>query len=215
MATIAEFTIPSGALPFGALLVENPGTRIEIERIVPTDESIMPFFWVYESDPEQFLEQAEREPEVSEIHLLARVDDGALFRAEWTPEAEMVRSLSRLAGTIIEAEGTSEFWRVELRAQDSTALWQFQKLFQDQGIPVTLVSLYNLEETIEGSEQTLTPKQRETLIIAFQRGYFDSPREVSREELGEHFDISPRAVSERLRRGTRNLITSTLLPPDD
>lgn len=46
MSFVAEFTMPPEALPFGETLKENPGTEIEVERIVPTQESALPFFWV-------------------------------------------------------------------------------------------------------------------------------------------------------------------------
>jgi len=212
MSFVAEFTIPPEAIPFGDTLVENPDMRIEVERIVPTAESALPFFWVWGSDPEHFMDAAENEEEIANTRMLEAVENGALFRAEWSPNATLVRGLSDLKATILESEGTAEQWRFEVRAQDRNAFIEFQEVFQKEGIPISLTRIYDLAELVEGDRQTLTPKQRETLIRAYREGYFDKPRKVSQEELGAELGVSYRSISERLRRGTRNLIVATLLP---
>ncbi|WP_436344006.1 helix-turn-helix domain-containing protein [Natronorubrum sp. FCH18a] len=212
MSIIAEFTIPPEALPFGDTLVEAPNTRIEVERIVPTQESAFPFFWVWGSEPEAFMDAAEAEPNVANVHLLDHVEDGALFRAKWSPNAELIRGIRRLDATIIEAVGTSEHWRFEVRTQEQDAFTDFQRIFDEQGISISLNRLYDLAEVVEGNHRSVTPEQRETLIAAYQDGYYEKPRQTTQEELGEQFDISYRAVSERLRRGNRNLIGDALLP---
>lgn len=212
MATVAEFTIPPEALPFGETLDKQPSMRIEVERIVPTVETALPFFWVWGAEPEIFMEAAEDEPDVQETRLLERVDSGALFRAEWSPDAEIVKGLKELGATILESEGTSERWRFEVRAQNREKFVEFQEVFQEQGVPINLIQVYDLAELVEGEDRSLTQEQRDTLIAAYQNGYFDKPRKVTQEELGEEFGISHRAISERLRRGTRNLIATSLLP---
>lgn len=63
------------------------------------------------------------------------------------------------------------------------------------------------------SERPVTPEQREVLVAAYEQGYFDQPRQVTQTELGQQFGISGRAVSNRLLRGTKNLISSNLLEP--
>ena len=215
MSFVAEFTIPPDVLPFGDTLKAYPDMRIEVERIVPTHESALPFFWVWGHDPEIFMDAAETEPEVKETRLLESVENGGLFRAEWSPDATIIKGFKQLAVTIVESEGTSDRWRFEVRAQDRNTFREFQEIFQDQGVPISLTRLYDLAELVEGDRQTLTPKQRETLLQAYQTGYFDKPRKVTQSELGEQLGVSYRAISERLRRGTRNLIAATLLPSAD
>lgn len=212
MSLVAEFTIPPRALPVGETLVANPGTRIEIERIVPTQESALPFFWVWGEQPEEFMDEAEAEPNMAEVNLLERVTDGALFHAEWTPNAELIQGIKRLNATIIEATGTADHWRFEVRTAEQAAFREFQEIFEDHDIPVALEQLYDLAELVESESQVVTTEQRETLLTAYREGYFEKPRQTTQEELSEHFDVSSRAISDRLRRGTRNLIATTLLP---
>lgn len=215
MSIVAEFTIPAEALPAGDLLVENPDMQIEIERIVPTRESAFPFFWVWGPDPETFKENVEREPSMEEVDVLDRVDDGALFRAEWTPDAELIQGIRQLNAVIIEATGTSEHWCFQIRTQERDAFTEFRSLFQQQGISVHLNRIYDFSEMVEGDTRPITPAQRETLLTAYREGYFEQPRQTTQEELAEQFSVSRRAVSDRIRRGTRNLIATSLLPSEE
>lgn len=215
MSTVAEFTVPVEALPGGDTLTEMPGIRIEIERIVPTQESALPYFWVWGEQPKAFIKRVRREPDIEETELLESVEDGALFRAEWEPNVELIQGINRLNATIIEASGTSENWRFQVRTQEREAFNEFQTVFQQQGIDIHLVRLYDLAELVDGVNRSLTPKQRETLVAAYQEGYFESPRQTTQEELGDRLGISRRAVSDRLQRGIQKLISTQLLPSEE
>jgi predicted DNA binding protein len=59
----------------------------------------------------------------------------------------------------------------------------------------------------------LTDTQREALVLAYERGYFGSPRETSLEEVAAELDITQQSLSSRLRRGHRRLIAATLVDP--
>ena len=215
MSLVAEFTIPPEGLPFGAALEKHPDVEVEIERIVPTDESALPFFWVWGPDPERFVSDAEQEPEIADVRLLDDVEAGALFRAEWSPDARIIEGIRELEGTLLESSGTAEGWRFRVRGQDREAFVEFQGVFVEQQIPITLERLYTLSELVQGEHRELTDEQRETLILAYREGYFEEPREITQEALGDSLGVSYRAVSDRLRRGTGALIASTLLPSAD
>lgn len=212
MTVVAEFTIPPESFPFGETLVEMPDIEIEVDQIVPSGESALPFFWVRGCDPEAFMECAEGEPRVAGNRLLEKVGSTALFRAEWSLDAGLITGLKELDVTIVESVGTADHWRFEVRTEDRDSFVEFQEVFEEQGIPIDLTRLYDLEELIEGTHRDLTPDQRETLLTAYREGYFDRPQGATQADLAEKFGISRRAVSERLRRGTRNLVGATLLP---
>lgn len=212
MSIVADFLIPPEAVPSGETLTEFPGATIQLERIVPTEERALPFFWVFDADPEAVLEHLRTEGEIAAVDMLAETDDGALFKAEWEAEAEVIEGIRALRATILEATGTTGGWLFQVRAEDRERLATFQRIFTDQGIPVEVRRIYNFAELVE-TGRSVTPEQRETLVAAYERGYFDQPRGITQEELGAEFDISGRAVSNRLRRGTRNLVASTLLEP--
>lgn len=58
----------------------------------------------------------------------------------------------------------------------------------------------------------LTEKQRETLALAIDKGYYERPREADLTDLAGALDLSKSAVSQRLRTAERKLITATLEP---
>lgn len=122
MNTVAEFTVPPEPFPFGITLAETPTVEIEVDRTVPTEESVLLFFWVRGCDPEVFIRYAEREPEVRDTRTLEAIDRGALFRAEWTPNASIIDGLRELNATIVEAIGTAERWRFEIRTESREAV---------------------------------------------------------------------------------------------
>lgn len=214
MTYVAEFTIPPESFPFGETLVAMPGVEIEVDQIVPTDESALPFFWVRGCDPEEFLEAAEAEDDVEDTRALETVGETALFRARWKPSAGVIEGLQDLDATIVESVGTAESWRFEVRTADRAAFNRFRDVFEAEGIEVDLTRIYDLGDVVDGERNALTDDQRETLLAAYQAGYYETPRETTQAELGERFGITSRAVSDRLRRGTRNLIRGALLSRD-
>lgn len=213
MSIIAEFSIPPEALPGGRLLVEMPDVSVELERIVPSDESVLPFFWVWGDDAETFVERGRHEDGIADIEILDSVEQGILVRATWRPDSAIIRAIKALRATILEASGTAEGWSFRVRADDREGVATFQQAFTNQGVTVQLDRIYNLSELLGGGQYELTPEQREALVAAYENGYYEKPRRITQQELGERFGITSRAVSDRLRRGTANLVASTLLSP--
>lgn len=212
MSYVAEFTIPAESFPFGQTLQEMPDLEVEVDEIIPADETALPFFWVRGCDPDEFVDAAEHESEVWNTRLLEAVGDVALFRAEWHPNAAVIQGLKDLDATIVESVGTASHWRFEVRTESREPFARFQTIFREQGVPIDLRRLYSLDELLEGHRPELTTTQRETILAAYNQGYFDEPRETTQDELSDQFGVSRRAVSERLRRATRNLVEATLLP---
>lgn len=211
MSIVAEFTIPVDALPGGDVLTEFPETVLELERIVPTAENALPFLWVWSDAVDTFIQHAQTEDEIAGIEVLETVEQGALVRATWTPQADLVHGIEALNATILEAEATAEEWFFRIRTDDRDAVTTFQEIFTAHDIPVTLDRVYDLSKLAAGEQYGLTSDQRETLITAYEKGYYEKPRQTTQQELGDEFNITSRAVSDRLRRGTANLITNTLL----
>ncbi|MFB6224144.1 MAG: helix-turn-helix domain-containing protein, partial [Haloarcula sp.] len=55
-----------------------------------------------------------------------------------------------------------------------------------------------------------TAEQQAALAAAHSEGYFEVPRGISQAELAKKLDISPSAVSQRIRRGMDQIIGSEL-----
>lgn len=57
----------------------------------------------------------------------------------------------------------------------------------------------------------LSHQQRDALILALERGYFDVPRGVTLTEIGDELGITQQATSERIRRAAQKVLRSVLL----
>ncbi|WP_134669763.1 helix-turn-helix domain-containing protein [Halorussus marinus] len=214
MSVIAEVTVPVADFPLGRALTAAPEMRIELERVVPTGEGVMPFFWVWGDDVDSFVAALESNPAVDRVAVLDRLDDGALVEAVWSDDPGLIEGVIESRATLLEVVRREDWWVFRLRSPDHGAIAGLQRYCADNGVDLRLNWIHTLSEFDAGEQYGLTDDQRETLVAAFEAGYFDDPRGTSLAALGERFGISPRAVSKRLRRGLRNLVDAALADHD-
>lgn len=72
------------------------------------------------------------------------------------------------------------------------------------------VTLGRLETFTETTESPLTDRQRDVVIEALTRGYYDWPRGINNENLAAELDISRATLHEHLRRAEKKLLTMAL-----
>lgn len=211
MATEATFTVPSATFPLGTVFETLPEVKVELERIVPGVEVVIPYFWV-RGVATKDIEAAFFDHEgVREIHLIDSVEDEYLLRVEWEPSyVGILTTLTETGVQLIEAVGTAEYWTFEIRGDKRAHVSDFQALCRERDIPITLTALHALTPIETATEAVLTDAQQEALQLAYERGYFESPRQVTMTELGEELGISQQAVASRLRRGIRGILGQTL-----
>ena len=77
-------------------------------------------------------------------------------------------------------------------------------------IPITLTELHALTPVETATEEAVTDTQQEALVLAYEHGYFESPRWATMDEFGEELGISQQAIASRLRRGIKHILGSTL-----
>lgn len=216
MSWIAEFTLPAADFPLGKVFEDWPWLTLELDRVVPTGDTVMPYFWVYLNDDTPVLSEVEELfsnlPQLRSGELMDVVDGRGLFRAVWEPEYMGVMSaIPRADLTVISASGSKDGWLFELRAESGDQFSEFQHLCEADGINVELARLSRLSEEKSGSEYGLTPGQKEALLVAYRGRYYDDSRPTDMEALADQLDISRQAFSDRLRRGYRNLIENTII----
>ena len=212
MSVVVEFTVAADSFALGRSLGEQEGMEIELERVVPTPNSVMPFFWVRGGDPES-LERGVRDSSyIENLTALDSVGDRVLYRVDWTGNyGNLVQGIVQTEGTVLEASGNPT-WTFHVRFFDHEAVADFYNYCTDHEISVHIERVYSLtEESVRGRSFDLTAEQREALVLALRRGYFETPREVSMEELAAELDITQQAFSDRLRRGNERVLRNVLL----
>ncbi|AXG08314.1 bacterio-opsin activator (plasmid) [Haloplanus rubicundus] len=211
MATEATFTVPPDEFPLGTIFASVPGVTVELERIVPRKDVIIPYFWVRGVDIDDVEDSFSTHPGVKAIRLIDSVDDEYLLRVEWDPEYEgILTALGETEIPLITAIGTNEQWTFEIRGDHRRDIATFQQRCRERDILITLTALHALTPVETATETALTDPQLEALVLAYERGYFNSPRDTTMAELGEELGISQQAIASRLRRGIRRILSQTL-----
>lgn len=212
MAIEATFTATDGEFPLAAVFAEFPDAVIELDRVVPTDEFIVPYFWVRDAEFENISMENVTHSGIHDIRVVDNVDGAAFIRIDWDLAYQSV--LTAIIETnvhLISARGSENQWSFEFRAESQQALADFQSYCQDHDIPLELTKLHALSPLESGQEYDLTDTQREAMTVAYTLGYYESPREATRQDVANKLGVSPQAVGSRLQRGTRRLIASTLI----
>lgn len=210
MNVITDISIPADAFPLGRVLDEYPDVEIELERLVPLSEGIIPLFWVDDGNADGIETTLLEDPLTERVKQLTQTDSRVLYEIQWSPDVDgLVQSIIETDTRILEAEGTADVWDFRLQFSTHNDLSAFREACEDHDIPLTLRRLYNPSLPEEGGQ--LSAPQYEALIAAYRGGYFEVPRQTSMNTLAKEFDISDSAVSQRIRRGTAALIAETLL----
>jgi len=210
MATVMEFTSPAAEFPLGSVFENLPGVTVELERLIPHETLIIPYFWVRGGESEDIEAAFEEHAGVANIRLVDSVENEYLMRAEWQPEYfGILSALARASVVVLTGIGTKGGWRFEVRGESQEAIAEFRDFCQENDIPISITAVHAMLP-IQGEGYELTRKQREALVLAYERGYFDTPRKASLEEIADELDITQQSLSSRLRRGHRRLIGATL-----
>ena len=210
MATVMEFTSPVEEFPLGSIFENLPGVTVELERLIPHETLVIPYFWVRGARSEDIQEAFEPHVGVSDIRQVDRVEDEYLMSAEWEQEYfGILSALAKAKVTLLTGIGTKNEWRFEVRGESQESIAEFREYCQENDIPISITAVHAMLP-IQGEGYELTETQREALVLAYERGYFDTPRETSLEEIADELGITQQSLSSRLRRGHRRLIGATL-----
>lgn len=98
---------------------------------------------------------------------------------------------------------------VRVRVPHREALATLREYCRANDIPFRLKRIYEEGPSAAGG-YGLTDAQRTALQRAYELGYFDSPRTVTLDVIGDDLGISRQAVANRLRRGHNRLIEATI-----
>ncbi|MDS0478585.1 helix-turn-helix domain-containing protein [Natrinema sp. 1APR25-10V2] len=200
MTVIADITVPADAFELGRVLQDFPNVEVELERIVPLQESIIPLFWISGTDTVEIEAALTENQHTTSVTQLTTANDETLFEVRWTDQINgIVEALIDTRAKILEASGEAETWDFRLRFETREQLSDLNMSLTDAGIPVTLRHIYN--PSVPEDASTLSEEQREALLQAYRRGFFEIPRGVTLAELAEEMGISDSALSQRMRRG--------------
>lgn len=207
-----HLVIDADAFELGRVTRGAPGVHLELERVVPTTEGAMPFFWASGTDIEAFERSVREDESVASLTRLTRAGDRVLYQVEWgDATATLTEVLAAGGATVLEASG-NESWSLRVRFPDHERLSAFHDACRARGVDFRVERIYALDdEDSAGDDFDLTAEQTEALVAAVERGYFEVPRGVTLSEVAAELGISQQAASERVRRGADAILRRVLL----
>lgn len=213
MSVFAEFHAPVTAHPLGKFLARYPDVAVDLDRVVPTGVPVY-YVWLRGDQLDALVDDLRDDPTVASVSLVGDLPDRTHLRVEWTSvESPLFDLVEENGATMTDVHGAHDGWTFTLRFADQASVATFYE--SCRGLTMELRQVYEADGFSERDAYDVTPIQMETLLTAYERGYFDIPRGVTLAELAEQLGVSEQAVSERLRRGLTALLVSTLTGPDD
>lgn len=118
MTVIADITVPADAFELGRVLQDFPNVEVELERIVPLQESIIPLFWISGIDTAEVEAALTETQHTKSVTILTTANDETLFEVRWTDQIDgIVEALIDTRAKILEARGEAETWDFRMRSR--------------------------------------------------------------------------------------------------
>ena len=213
MNTVAEVRIPAEEFVLETTLHAVPDVEFELVQMVAcSDEHVMPFVWVTASDFDRVEQAFEVDSTVENVTLLADLGEKRLYQMDWIARLRLIiYPLLEERGTILNAYGKREQWYLRMLFPSRDCLSSTYDFCREHDLTLQIENIYTMGGSDRRGQYGLTHEQHTALLAALERGYYDIPRTITLEELADQLDISHQALSERLRRGSENLLQNTLV----
>ncbi len=214
MTTIVEATLSAEQFALAETLRRRPETEFEAVRVVVDGtDRVLPFLWATASDLDGLSAVVAEDPTTRSVDVLTALDEEHLFRVEW---AERVRTVPRVLvdaeGTVVDAYARNGDWTFRVLFPEHDAVSATHDVCEEYGLDVSFDRIYDLSGSFRRGRFGLTEHQHETILTAYDRGYYDVPRGATLADLADELGVSHQALSERLRRGHGTLVERALRP---
>lgn len=213
MTVLVELIVPADEFVLAEPLTSVPTIRLEIKRVVAGVEEITPYFWAFGGELPQFEQLLRADSNIREVLILEETQaEERFYRVSWQQKTpDILLAASEAKATILEAVTTEGGeWELEALFATDEDLARFHEYAETNDLDFQLKRVYYPQNPEEQGEYDLTPQQLEAVELAYERGYFNVPRDVTLTELATELDLSRNAVSARIRRGIRNVLSSTI-----
>ncbi len=202
--------MPADEFMLERTLEQMPDAEFEIERVVATEATLVPFVWAMKCDPDRLNRLLDDDPTVENVRLLAEFDEEWLYRMDWVENETLVEYVTNeLQAVVQQAFTDDDSWRLTIVFTDREDAAAANAFCRERGIDVRVDRIYEIDKA-RRAQFDLTESQYEAVKEAFERGYYEIPSRASTEELAAEFGISQQALSERLQRAHGNLVKNVV-----
>jgi hypothetical protein len=220
MSIVTEIRFAHGDGALAHTLNELPDVDIKVIRDTSTEPGQSTYFIRLDhSQPETIRSVLAADHTVRTVSPLSESGSRQVWRVEFTDEARLLNPLVTSEGGFVLHARSSRItddqwgWQERWLLPDHESLHSIWQDAREAEFEFEILQFHPWDGTLSEytGAQTLTEEQRDTLALAYERGYFTEPRETDLEALADELGRSPSAVAGRLKRGMKLLIAETLL----
>jgi len=194
-------------------VTHDPSSKVTSVSEAGTDPTSGRFFYRIESsDFSRFEDGLGRDNTVGDFERVIETRDReAIYSFEYTDEAKILSPvISNANGVILGMENDGEAWIFTIWLPERTNLMELWDYARQHDVEIELLRV-NEYASLGTTDAGLTDSQRDALLVAFETGYFEEPRDATLSEVAAELDISQPAASGLLRRGVKRLVVASLL----
>lgn len=198
-------------------VTHDPASSVKSVSEAGTDPTSGKFFYHIEStDFSRFEEGLRNDRTVGRFERIIETRDGeAIYSFEYTDNSKVLSPvISRANGVILDMENDASAWILTVWMPDRADLAQLWEYARENDIEIELLRV-NEYASLGSRDAGLTDSQRDALLVAFETGYFEEPRNATLSDVAESLAISQPAASGLLRRGIKRLVISCLVDESD
>ena len=211
----AEIFVSHERLVLVPTIESTSDVGIKIEEAPMTDDSIL-FVSVVGDDFSSLERALETDATVREATLFSTAADRRVYRIRPQPDViPFLPAVADLGVRVLDVKSGTDGWVTRIQMLSREPLIELRKSCLEHETTFRVRQLYDGNPDADTDETRLTGRQRDTVLTAYQSGYYNVPRGISQGELAEKLDVSTSAISQQLRRATRQLIASTFAVEQD
>lgn len=210
MAAIIQLRLPAPDATLGETVASVPGMTMEVEQFVNgSDGWKRSLVWIRAEEFDAVERALTGDSTVAEHAVVGDVGGRRLYELAWAePEETTFHVLEEYGGHLRHATMTDGEWAIELLFPTREQLSRMYESRTDAGLEMTVDSIYELDD--RESARSLTDSQQRTIETALAAGYYEVPRKTTLTDLSDELGVSHQALSERLRRAHKHLVTTAL-----
>jgi predicted DNA binding protein len=212
MATVVDMTIPTDQFALSETFDMVSDVTFEAVRVAAhSPRSVMPFVRASCPEMDALDDALKHDTTTRRVVSLSGDKNCILYRITWGPKVRTaIETFVQSDGSLLGAYGQGDRWKLRLLFPDQASVSETYSNWRDHSIDPSIQRVNGVSDVADYNGIDLSSCQHETLVEAFETDYYDIPRGTTLDGLADQLDVSHQALSERLRRGHRNLIATTL-----
>lgn len=186
----------------------NPDASFRIISIQNGDETGTALLEVESDDTIQLISSISDKPAIRNLELLWKQGNEALLQIE-TEAKVLLNSISEVGiplKTPFSVANGKVTWEIATSHGKLSALADKLDML---GISYVVSTIKGLDE--QRMESLLTDRQQEVLLVAFEAGYYDTPREATLTDVSETVEVTKATCSDILHRAEGKIIEQFII----